>query len=93
MADGLACRSPNPLAVETIRRGAERIVTVTDSEIGAAIRALFIDTHNLAEGAGAAATAALLQERESMRGRRVAVILSGGNIDRDLYLRLLSDEC
>lgn len=93
LADGLACRSPDPLAVETIRRGAERVVTVTEAELGAAVRALFTDTHNLAEGAGAAATAALLQERAAVRGRRVAVILSGGNIDRDLYLRLLGNEC
>jgi threonine dehydratase len=91
-ADGLACRSPDPLAVETIRRGAERIVAVTDEEIGAAVRALFTDTHNLAEGAGAAATAALLKEREAMSGRRIAAILSGGNIDRELYLRILSKE-
>lgn len=92
IADGLACRRPDPLAVETIRRGADRIVTVSDEEIGAAMRALFVDTHNVAEGAGAAATAALLQERAAMSGRRVAVILSGGNIDRDLYLRAIGAE-
>jgi threonine dehydratase len=89
-ADGLACRSPDALAVETICRSADRIVTVSEDEIAEAIRVLYSDTHNLAEGAGAAATAALLQEAQSARGRRVAVILSGGNIDRGTYVRILS---
>ena len=56
-----------------------------------AMRAYFEDTHQLAEGAGAAPLAALLQERERMMGKRVAVVLSGGNIDRGLYLRILAD--
>jgi threonine dehydratase len=67
------------------RTGAARIVTVTDDEVAAAIRAYWQDTHNLAEGAGAAPLAALLQERDAMRGRRVGVILCGGNIDLDLF--------
>jgi threonine dehydratase len=91
-ADGLACRSPDPLAVATIRRGAARIVEVGEAEIEAAIRVLFTDTHNLAEGAGAAATAALLQEKEAARGRRVAVVLSGGNIDRRVLAPILGAE-
>ena len=92
MADGLACRTPDARAVETIRRGADRVVTVSDAEIEAAIRVLFTDTHNLAEGAGAAATAALLKERHAIAGRRAAAILTGGNIDRPLYYRILGDE-
>ncbi|MGG5811877.1 threonine dehydratase [Falsiroseomonas sp. CW058] len=84
-ADGMATRVPDPAAFEMIRRGASRIVTVTDDEVAAAIRAYWQDTHNLAEGAGAAPLAALLQERERMRGRRVATILCGGNIDLDLF--------
>jgi threonine dehydratase len=90
-ADGLACRTPDALAVETIRRGAARVVTVTEAEIAEAMRVLFTDTHNLAEGAGAAATAALLKEREAAQGKRIAVVLSGGNIDRALYLRVLGE--
>jgi threonine dehydratase len=90
MADGLACRSPDATAVEIIRKSAERIVTVTDAEIGAAMRHLYTDTHNLAEGAGAAAFAALLQEKERMAGRRVAVILSGGNVDREVFAEVLA---
>lgn len=86
-ADGMATRIPDPAALEIIRRGAARIVTVTDEEVAAAIRAYWQDTHNLAEGAGAAPLAALMQERARMRGRRVAVILCGGNIDLDLFRR------
>jgi threonine dehydratase len=92
MADGLACRTPSAEAFELIRKGADRIVTVADDEIKAAMRAYYTDTHNLAEGAGAAAFAALMQEREKMRGRRVAVILSGGNIDKDLYRAVLAED-
>lgn len=89
LADGIACRVPDAEALEVIRRGAARLVTVTDNEIQAAMRHLFTDTHNVAEGAGAAALAALLQEREPMRGRRVAVILSGGNVDREIFASVL----
>ena len=84
-ADGMATRVPDPGALAIIRRGAARIVTVTDDEVGAAIRAYWEDTHNLAEGAGAAPLAALMQERERMAGRRVGVILCGGNIDLALF--------
>jgi threonine dehydratase len=84
-ADGMATRVPDPAALAMIMKGAARIVTVSDEEVAAAIRAYWQDTHNLAEGAGAAPLAALLQERERMRGRRVAVILCGGNIDLDLF--------
>lgn len=84
-ADGMATRIPDPAAFEIIRRGASRIITVTDEEVAAAIRAYWEDTHNLAEGAGAAPLAALLQERGRMAGRRVAVILCGGNIDIALF--------
>jgi threonine dehydratase len=86
-ADGMATRIPDPAALDMIRRGAARIVTVTDDEVAQAIRAYWQDTHNLAEGAGAAPLAALMQERERMRGRRVALILGGGNIDLDLFGR------
>lgn len=88
-ADGMACRVPDPDALAIIRAGAERIVQVSDDAIAAAIRVLWTDTHNLAEGAGAAPMAALLQERERMRGRCVAVILCGANIDLTLALRVL----
>lgn len=92
IADGMACRTPVADALEIIGAGAERIVQVTDREIKEAMRILFTDTHNVAEGAGAAGLAALLKERDTMRGRRVGVILSGGNVDRDVFVRVLSGD-
>jgi threonine dehydratase len=84
-ADGLATRVPDEDALAIIRKGASHIVQVTDDEIGTAIRAYWTDTHNLAEGAGAAALAAALQEKNKLAGKRVGLILSGGNIDFDLF--------
>jgi len=90
IADGMACRTPVQEGLDIARRGAERIVEVTDEEVEAAMRALFADTHNVAEGGGAASLAALLQERDAMRGRKVAIILSGGNVDTAVYGRVLT---
>jgi threonine dehydratase len=87
LADGMATRVPDPEALAIILNGAARIVQVTDDEVAAAIRVYWTDTHNLAEGAGAAALAAALQERAKIRGKRVGLILSGGNIDFDLFRR------
>ena len=81
-ADGMAVRVPDATALEVIRKGAERIVEVTEDEIAEAIRSIYSATHNCAEGAGAAALAALMKERADLQGRRAAVILTGQNIDR-----------
>jgi threonine dehydratase len=89
-ADGLACRDPHPMAIDLIRAGVSRIIRVSDSEVAAAIRAYFADTHNLTEGAGAAALAAAQKEKEMLRGQQIGVILSGGNIDRDVFTQVLS---
>lgn len=86
-ADGIAVRQPDPDALAIIRAGAARVVTITDAEIAAAVRAYWTDTHNLAEGAGAAPLAALLAEADRMRGKRVGLVLSGGNIDLALFRR------
>ncbi|MBR0717036.1 threonine dehydratase [Bradyrhizobium liaoningense] len=85
LADGMATRIPDPDAFSIIRKGASRIVQVSDDEVAAAIRAYWTDTHNLAEGAGAAALAAALQEKNKLKGKRVGLVLSGGNIDFDLF--------
>ncbi|MGO9771798.1 MAG: threonine dehydratase [Roseiarcus sp.] len=85
LADGMATRVPDDEALDIIRRGAARIVLVSDAEIAAAIRAYWTDTHNLAEGAGAAPLAAAMQERSRLAGKRVGLVLSGGNIDFDLF--------
>lgn len=87
LADGMATRIPDPDALAVILKGASRIVQVTDDEIALAIRALWTDTHNLAEGAGAAALAAALQDKTKLSGKRVGLVLSGGNIDFDLFRR------
>jgi len=92
LADGMATRVPDPDALAIIRKGASRIVQVTDDEIRLAIRALWTDTHNLAEGAGAAALAAALQDKQKIRGRQVGLVLSGGNIDLDLFNRWVIPE-
>src|SRR5215470_16400621 len=92
IADGMACRVPDSNAFAHILEGAERVVTVSEDAIKAAMRHYFTDTHNVVEGAGAAPLAALLQERKRMAGKRVALILSGGNIDRPLYAGVLTGE-
>jgi len=91
IADGMACRVPEPAALEIIFRGADRVVTVEESEIKAAMRHYFTDTHNVAEGAGGAPLAALLKERDQMQGKRVGLILSGGNVDRTVYQQVLAE--
>jgi threonine dehydratase len=88
-ADGIATREPDPDAIETICRGAERVVQVSEDDIADAMRVYFDDTHQIAEGAGAAPLAALLLERERMRNKTVGVILTGGNIERARLLQVL----
>ena len=89
-ADGIATREPMAEVIETIRRGAARFVKVTEDEMAHAMRVYFDDTHHVAEGAGAAPLAALLQERERMAGKTVGVILSGGNIERARFMQVLA---
>jgi threonine dehydratase len=91
-ADGMAVRVPDPDALAIIKHGAERLVEVTEDEIAEAIRVMFSATHSVAEGAGAAPLAALIKERERLRGRRAGVILTGGNIDRPVLQQVLGGE-
>jgi threonine dehydratase len=88
-ADGLATREPNTDAITIICGGAARMVEVSEDAVADAMRFYFDDTHHIAEGAGAAPLAALLQERDLMANRKVALILSGGNIERARYLKVL----
>ncbi len=90
IADGMAVRRADPDALQAICREVDRIVEVTDDEVGEAIAAIFQCTHNCAEGAGAAALAAMRKERAKLRGRKAAGVLSGGNIDRPLFVQVLS---
>ena len=90
LADGMACRVPEPQALAILGRGLARVVSVDDEAIAQAMRTLFEATHQVAEGAGAAALAAACQERARLQGQRVAAVCSGGNIDRDVYARVLA---
>jgi threonine dehydratase len=90
LSDGMACSTPEPTALEIIIKGVDRIVQVTDDEVSAAMRTMFECTHNVCEGAGAAALAAATQEVQQIAGRKVAVIASGGNIDQDVFADVLN---
>ena len=90
LADGMACRVPDDEALEVIRREVDDIVAVTDDDVAIAMRALFADTHNVAEGAGAASLAAAIQQGERWRGRVIGVTLTGGNVDSEVFARVLA---
>ncbi len=89
-ADGVACRDPQPEAFEIVRRGAARVIALSEGEIAEAIRIYYRDTHNLAEGAGAAPLAGLMRERARYAGKRAGVILCGGNIDAAVFAEALA---
>lgn len=90
LGDGMACRKPDAEALATILENVSRIVEVTDAELASAMRAIFAMTHNVAEGAGAAAFAAAWREREALEGLRVGITLSGGNVDTDVFADVLA---
>ena len=92
MADGMACRTPDESALAIVLEHAARIVVVEDDEIEAAMRHYFTDTHNVIEGAGAAPLAALLKERDRVAGKAVGLVASGGNIDIEIYRRVLAGD-
>ena len=90
IADGMACSTPHPDALAHILAGAERIVRVSDDDVEAAMRACFSDTHNVAEGAAAAALAAILRDRDLVAGQRLGVVLTGNNVDAPVFARVLA---
>ncbi|MBK6865181.1 MAG: threonine dehydratase [Ideonella sp.] len=90
LADGMACRVPEAEALEIMRREVDDIVAVTDEEVAHAMRALFADTHNVAEGAGAAALAAALQQCERLAGCSIGLALTGGNVDSAVFAHVLA---
>ena len=92
IADGIDCRVPEQSALDLIWKGVERIVQVSDTEIAESMRIMYECTHNVCEGAGAAAIAAALQESSKNKGLKVAVIASGGNVDRDVFAKILNGE-
>jgi threonine dehydratase len=94
LADGMACRTPDPKALEILFSEVDEVVQVTDLEVAGAMKALYLDTHNVAEGAGAASLAAAMKlaaERpESIRGKQIGLTLCGGNVDHDMFARVLN---
>jgi threonine dehydratase len=90
LADGLACRVPDPDALEVIRACVDEVLQVTDEDVADAMRLLFATTHNAAEGVGAAALAGALQVKASLAGRKVGLVLSGANVDSDVFARVLA---
>ena len=92
LADGLACRIGNEQALQVMLKNVERVVRVNDAEVAHAMRAMFTDTHNVVEGAGAAALAAATKEASQLKGKRVALVATGGNVDSDVFSRVLSNQ-
>lgn len=90
LSDGMACRKPEPAALELILKGVDRIIQVSDEEVSAAMRMMFECTHNVCEGAGAAALAAAKQEAAQIAGSKIALVASGGNIDQDVFAGVLN---
>ncbi|CAN7235691.1 threonine dehydratase [Variovorax sp. LjRoot290] len=90
LADGMACRTPVPEALAVIRREADEVVAVSDEEVAVAMRALFTDTHNVAEGAGAAALAGAMQQRSRWQDKTIGIALTGGNVDAAMFAGVLS---
>ena len=91
LGDGMACRVPDDDSLAVVLENVDHVVRVSEDEIAQAMKIYFTDTHNVAEGAGAAGLAAALKEKESLRGKRVGLVLTGGNVDHDVFARVLMD--
>lgn len=90
LADGMACRKADKAALDILIPHIDHVVKVTDAEVAAAMRAIYADTHNVAEGAGAASFAAAMQERNHLKGQIVGITLCGGNVDADVFANVLA---
>jgi len=91
LADGMACRVPDDESLAVVLQNVDHIVQVSEREIGKAMKISFADTHNVAEGAGAAGLAAALKEKQTLRGKRIGLVITGGNVDHDVLARVLQD--
>jgi threonine dehydratase len=89
LGDGMACRVPDDDSLAVVLENVERVVTVSEEEMGRAMKMYFTDTHNVAEGAGAAGLAAALKEKHILNGERVGLVITGGNVDHDVFARIL----
>jgi threonine dehydratase len=91
LGDGMACRVPDEAALEVVLENVDRVVSVSEEEMGQAMKIYFTDTHNVVEGAGAAGLAAALKEKRLLQGKRVGLVITGGNVDHDVFARVLRD--
>jgi threonine dehydratase len=91
LGDGMACRVPDDAALEVVLDNVDHVVRVSEEEIRLAMKYYFTDTHNVVEGAGAAGLAAALKEKHALQGKRVGLVATGGNVDHDLFARVLLD--
>ena len=91
IADGMACRLPDDEPLEIMRQNVDHVLMVSDDEIRRAMKIYFTDTHNAVEGAGAASLAAALKEKAALKDQKVGLILSGGNVDHDVFAQVLQD--
>jgi len=91
LGDGMACRVPDDDSLEVVLQNVDHVVQVSEAEIQQAMKIYFTDTHNVVEGAGAAGLAAALKEKESLKGQRVGLVITGGNVDRDVFARVLTE--
>lgn len=91
LADGIACPVPDENSLPVVLNYVDHIVQVSEEEIRQAMKIIFTDTHNVAEGAGAAGLAAALKEKELLRGKQVGIVITGGNVDHDIFARVLQD--
>ena len=91
LADGMACRVPDDASLAVILENVEHVIQVSEEEIRQGMRIIFTDTHNVTEGAGAAGLAAALKEKNILAGKRVGIVLTGGNVDREMFAKVLAD--
>ena len=91
LADGMACRVPDPASLAVVLQNVDHVVQVSEEEIGKAMKIIFTDTHNVAEGAGAAGLAAALKEKRTLTGKRVGMVITGGNVDHEIFAKVLAD--
>jgi len=93
IGDGMACRVPDDASLEVVLENVDRVLRVSEEELREAMKFYFIDTHNVVEGAGAAGLAAALKEKNALQGKRVGLVATGGNVDHEVFARVLQYGC
>jgi threonine dehydratase len=91
LGDGMACRVPDDASLAVVLDNVDRVVRISEEEMRHAMKIYFTDTHNVVEGAGAAGLAAALKEKDTLHGKRVGLVATGGNVDHDVFARVLLD--